>query len=374
MTTTPGSSQSEPRRGPTTDTGAPPTTPQQTQPADRPVLAFRDVPDGRDLLTARRRPIAARGWRKLAAKITGGRWNPEPSAKQELDAQLIASIRSPLGGVHKVAFVSAKGGVGKSTMTVAVGSTIARLRGDRVIAVDVDADLGDLSARFSEGGGPQANVEQLASLQNIERYSDVREHTVVNGDRLELLGAQNDPHSTYRFGPEDYLATINILEKHCNVILLDCGTSINGPLFSELVAGITGLVVVASQDVRGVEGALATLDWLHAHGFDQLLEHTIVALNALQKGKPFIDRETVENQFKKRVPEVFRVPYDPHLATGLAVDFTALKRKTREALLALASGVAAHYPPSQRPPRRDEWDTWIDSIRRDKGGQASPGS
>ncbi|MGH3530414.1 MAG: AAA family ATPase [Mycobacterium sp.] len=331
------------------------------------------MPDGRDLLTARRRPVAAQGWRKLVTKITAGRVNPEPSAKQEDDAAIVDSIRTSMGGVHKVAFVSAKGGVGKSTMTVVVGNTIARLRGDRVIAVDVDADLGDLSARFSERGGPQANVEQLSSLQNIDRYSNVREHTVVNNDRLELLGAQNDPHSTYRFGPEDYAATMRVLEMHCNVILLDCGTSINGPLFSKIVSGVTGLVVVASQDVRGVEGALATLDWLHAHGFDPLLEHTIVALNAIQKGKPFIDRETVENQFKKRVPEVFRVPYDPHLATGLAVDFSALKRRTREAVLALAAGVAAHYPPSQLPQRRgDDWDTWIDTIRHDEGGHARP--
>jgi MinD-like ATPase involved in chromosome partitioning or flagellar assembly len=347
MTTTPDSSQPEPQQR-------------------RPARTFRDVPDGRDLLTARRRPVAGQGWRRLVAKITAGRVNPGPSAKQEDDAQIIDSIRASMGGVHKVAFVSSKGGVGKSTMTVAVGNTIARLRGDRVIAVDVDADLGDLSARFSERGGPQANVEQLAALQNIERYSHVREHTVVNDDRLELLGAQNDPHSTYRFGPDDYAATMKILERHCNVILLDCGTSINGPLFSKIVTDVTSLVVVASQDVRGVEGALATLDWLHAHGFDPLLEHTVVALNAIQKGKPFIDRETVENQFMKRVPEVFTVPYDPHLATGLEVDFTSLKRRTREAVLALAGGVAAHYPPSQVPQRReDEWDNWLDTIRQE---------
>jgi MinD-like ATPase involved in chromosome partitioning or flagellar assembly len=369
MTTTPDSSQSEPQQDPAADSGAPPTRPHENQLSDRPPHVFRDVPDGRDLLSARRRPAAGHGWRKLVAKITAGQVNPAPSAKQRHDAQIIDNIRKSLVGVHKVAFVSAKGGVGKSTMTVAVGNTIARLRGDRVIAVDVDADLGDLSARFSERGGPQANVEQLASLQNIERYSNVRVHTVVNSDRLELLGAQNDPHSTYRFGPEDFAATMRILEIHCNVILLDCGTSINSPLFSKIVTDVTGLVVVASQDVRGVEGALTTLDWLHAHGFDRLLEHTVVALNAIQKGKPFIDHEAVENQFKKRVPEVFRVPYDPHLATGLAVDFTALKRRTRAAVLALAGGVAEHYPTSQvGRHREDDWETWIDTIRRHPGG------
>jgi MinD-like ATPase involved in chromosome partitioning or flagellar assembly len=159
---------------------------------------------------------------------------------------------------------------------------------------------------------------------------------------------------------------MNILDAHCNVILLDCGTPVNGPLFSKIVTDVTGLVVVASQDVRGVEGALATLDWLHAHGFDRLLQHTVVALNAIQKSRPLIDRKAVENQFRKRVPEVFRVPYDPHLATGLAVDFTALKQQTRDAVLALAGGVAQHYPAGQlRRHHQDELGEWIDTIRRD---------
>lgn len=208
---------------------------------------------------ARRRPPAGDGWRKAVTKMTFGRVNPEPSAKREQTDELIQRICAPLADVHKLAFVSAKGGVGKTTMTVLVGNAVARLRGDRVMAVDVDADLGDLSARFSERGGPQTNIEHFVSSQHTKRYADVRVHTVMNKDRLEMLGAQNDPRSTYKFGPEDYGAAMQILETHCNVILLDCGTPVNGPLFSNILNDVTGLVVVASEDVRGVEGALVTL-------------------------------------------------------------------------------------------------------------------
>ena len=320
--------------------------------------------DGRTFLAVRRLPAAAYGWRKVIANITGGRINPGPSAEQQHAAELIRRIRASLDGVHKVAFVCAKGGVGKSTMAVAVGNVIARVRGDRVIAVDVDPDLGDLSARFSERGGPQANIEQVASLQNIERYSNVRVHTVVNNDRLELLSAQNDPKSTYTLGPEDYAATMKILELHCNVILLDCGTSITDPLFSRIASDVSGLVVVASQDVRGVEGALATLDWLYAHGFDWLLPQTVVALNATRDGQALIDLKVVENEFGKFVPEVFRVPFDPHLAEGVAVDLSTLKPRTRKAVLELAGGVAQHYSTSPvRPYREDDLGAWIDMIR-----------
>ncbi len=320
--------------------------------------------DGRTFLAARRRPTGTHGWRKLIASITGGRINPRPSAEQRHAAELIARIRASLDGVHKVAFVSAKGGVGKSTMTVTVGNVIARARGDRVIAVDVDPDLGDLSARFSERGGPQANIEQVASLQSVERYSTVRLHTVINNDRLELLAAQNDPKSSYALGPEDYAATMKILDVHCNIILLDCGTSITDPLFTTVANDVTGLVVVASQDVRGVEGALATLNWLYAHGFERLLPQTVVALNATRDGHPLIDLKVVENEISKYVSGVFRVPYDQHLAEGLAVEFSALKPRTRKAVLELANGVAQHYPASQtRPYREDDLGAWLDMIR-----------
>jgi MinD-like ATPase involved in chromosome partitioning or flagellar assembly len=322
--------------------------------------------DGRDLLVARRRPAAGGGWRALVNRMTLGRLNPEPSAKSEQTNELIRRICAPLSDVHNVAFVSAKGGVGKTTLTVALGNAIARLRGDRVIAVDVDADLGDLSARFSERGGPRTNIENLVLLENARRYADVRVHTLMNRDRLEMLGAQNDPRSTYRLGPEDYEAATTILENHFNVMFLDCGTSIGAPLFGRICDTVTGLVVVASDDVRGVDGTLATLDWLDAHGHGRLLQHTVVVLNAIRKTKPFVDLEAVENQFRKRVPDFYRIPYDPHLATGLAVEFTSLKRGTRDALMELAGGVAKHYPVirAARPGGEQGLGTWIESIRQ----------
>lgn len=147
--------------------------------------------------------------------------------------------------------------------------------------------------------------------------------------------------------------------------MLDCGTPVNGPLFSNILNDVTGLVVVASEDVRGVEGALVTLDWLGAHGFGRLLQHTVVVLNAIQKTRSLVDCGAAENQFRKRVPDFFRIPYDPHLATGLAVDFSSLKRRTRNAVLDLAGGLAQHYPASRvRPRGEDSWKTWIETMRQ----------
>ena len=294
----------------------------------------------------RRRP-AGKGWRKAVSKMTGGAINPGPSAKQEQAEELIKRIRSSLVGVHKVAFINAKGGVGKTTLAVAVGSAIARERGDRVIAVDVNTDLGDLNARFDEHGGPRANIEALSSLQQAGSYSNVRVYTVQNDDRLEMLGSQNDPRSSYTLNAQDYGATMKILETHYNVVLLDCGTAITSPLFSTIAQDVHSLVVVASQNTRGLNGAWATIRWLHAHGFGRLLPRTVVALNATDRGRPLVDLDDVELKFREHIPEVVKIPYDPHLAEGMGIEFESLKPATRKALMDLAGAVAQHYPARQ---------------------------
>ena len=298
------------------------------------------------VVSSRRRP-AGKGWRKVVSKMTFGLITPGPSAAQVQAEELIRRIRSSLVDVYVVAFVNAKGGVGKTTMTVAAGSAIARERGDRVIAVDVDTDLGNLSSRFHEHGGPRANIEALSSLQNAGSYSSVRIFTVQNDDRLELLAAQNDPRSSYTLNSQDFESAMKILKMHYNVVLLDCGTSITSPLFATIAKQVDSLVVVAPQDAPGLNGAWSTLSWLQAHGFGRLLPRTVVALDATAKGKPMVDLDEVEATFREQISDVIRVPYDAHLAEGGGIDFATLNKRTRKALMNLAGAVAQHYPARQ---------------------------
>lgn len=295
--------------------------------------------------STRRRP-AATGWRRVVSKMTFGAINPGPSAKQEAYDELIQLIKSPLDHTYVVAFVNAKGGVGKTTITVGAGSATAKLRGDRVIAVDVDTDLGNLSSRFHQKGGPTANIEALASLKDPSAYPTVRRFMVQNDADLEMLGSQNDPRVSYTLNSQDFETTMRILRLHYNVVLLDCGTAITSPLFSTIAKQLDALVIVASQDPPGLNGAWATLTWLHSHGFSALLPRTVVAVNAPSKGKPLVDVDESENLFREQVPDVkvIRVPYDVHLAEGGDIEFDALKSRTRKALISLAGAIAEHYP------------------------------
>ena len=246
-----------------------------------------------------------------------------------------------------VAFVNSKGGVGKTTMAVAAANAIARERGDRVIVVDVDTDLGNLSARFHERGGPNANIEALSSLQSAGSYSNVRVFTVQNDDRLEMLSSQNDPRSSYRLNSQDFESAMQILRAHYNVILLDCGTSITSSLFPTIAQQANCLVVVSSNDAPGLNGAWRTLSWLQAHGFSRLLPRTVVAINATSGDKPAVNMKDVEAKFREQVQEVVNVPFDKHLHEGGLISFPMMAKNTRKAVMQLAGSIAQYYPSRQ---------------------------
>jgi MinD-like ATPase involved in chromosome partitioning or flagellar assembly len=293
-----------------------------------------------DELVAARRRTPATGWRKAVSVMTFGLIKPGPSAKQQRDEDLIRRIRASLLDVYVVAFVNSKGGVGKTTMAVAAGNAIARERGDRVIVVDVDTDLGNLSARFDEHGGPKANIEALSALPNAGSYQNVRVFTVQNDDRLEMLSSQNDPRSSYRLNSQDFESAMRILRSHYNVILLDCGTSITSSLFPAIAKQVNCLVVVSSNDAPSLNGAWRTLAWLQAHGFSRLLPRTVVALNANSGDRPAVDMKDVEAKFREQVEEVVSVPYDKHLHEGGFISFPMMAKNTRKAVMGLAGAIA----------------------------------
>lgn len=347
--------------------GWPPAPPQATPPATPPLFAAAlegGEPFGNGGFVAgqgnsadfapNRRLVANRGWRKAVRVMTFGLIKPGPSAQEQHDDEILARIKGELKGIYTVAFVNSKGGVGKTTMAVAAGNAIARERGDRVIVVDVDTDLGNLSARFEKNGGPKANIQELALLQDARSYSNVKTFTVQNIDDLEMLASQNDPRSSYRLNSQDFEKVMDILRLHYNIIILDCGTSITSSLFPTIAKQVDSLVVVSSNDAPGLNGAMRTLAWLQSHSFGRLIPRTVVTLNANSGDTPAVDMKEAEGAFREQIEEVVRVPYDKHLHEGGYVEFLKMGKKTRKAVIELAGSIALFYPTRESRQRPEE--------------------
>ena len=110
------------------------------------------------------------------------------------------------------------------------------------------------------------------------------------------------------------------------------------------------LIVVSSGSIDGARSASATLDWLDAHGHEEMVRNSIAVINAVRPQTGKVDMNKVVDHFSRRCRAVRLVPFDPHLEEGAEIELDRLKRSTREALTELAAVVADGFPGNQRNP------------------------
>lgn len=99
-----------------------------------------------------------------------------PGAAELRDRELIARVKASVAGCRRIAVVSRKGGVGKTTTTLMLGHTFASYRGDRVIALDGIPDAGSLGYRVRRET-TNTIMSLLAHRDEIARYADIRAYT-----------------------------------------------------------------------------------------------------------------------------------------------------------------------------------------------------
>jgi MinD-like ATPase involved in chromosome partitioning or flagellar assembly len=311
-----------------------------------PAMPATDVPVQRhtadtltsDLLLPGKRATPDGGWRRTVYRATGGLIRVGESAASVYRRDLINRVRAPVaGGHHRVAVLSLKGGVGKTTVTVGLGSTLASLRGDRVIAVDGNPDRGTLSDKV--------HLETAATIRDllneramVTRYADVRAYTSQASSRLEILASDRDPGVSVAFSADDYRAVVGVLEHFYSICITDCGTGLLHSAMSGVLRLADQIVLVSSPSVDGARSASATLDWLEAHRCGDLVRNAVVVLSAIRpKSKSTVDLDRLEHHFAARCRAVTRIPYDAHLEEGAEVELELLANDTAEAYLSLAA-------------------------------------
>jgi len=247
-----------------------------------------------------------------------------------------AMSRAFKGGSRYVPVLTRKGGVGKTTTTALLGMALARVRQDRVIAIDANPDRGTLAERFPKATDKTVRdvVSQASSIQSFTAFSD---YISRDRNRLDVLASDTDPHLSEAFNEDDYNVVADIVSKYYSVVLTDCGTGIVHSVMKATLERADGFVIVSGGSFDEARLAAETLTWLESNGYADLVRKSVVLINTATQGTNLVKLSEIENHFKSRVREIVRMPYDPLLAAGSIVDWDRLKPHTRAAARELAA-------------------------------------
>ncbi|MEU9747393.1 SCO5717 family growth-regulating ATPase [Streptomyces niveus] len=268
--------------------------------------------------------------------------------KEEAERQRkLELIRTPVLSCYRIAVISLKGGVGKTTTTTALGSTLATERQDKILAIDANPDAGTLGRRVRRETG--ATIRDLVqAIPYLNSYMDIRRFTSQAPSGLEIIANDVDPAVSTTFNDEDYRRAIDVLGKQYPIILTDSGTGLLYSAMRGVLDLADQLIIISTPSVDGASSASTTLDWLSAHGYADLVQRSITVISGVRETGKMIKVDDIVQHFQTRCRGVVVVPFDEHLAAGAEVDLDMMRPKTREAYFNLSALIAEDFSRAQQ--------------------------
>jgi MinD-like ATPase involved in chromosome partitioning or flagellar assembly len=148
-----------------------------------------------------------------------------------------------------VAVMSPKGGVGKTTTAALLGSLLAFLRRDRVVAVDCNPDWGSLGRRLVSEHSVFID-DLLAGVLAHERPRTVELDAQLGRgpDGLMIAPAPTDPDRAGRLDEDAYRGLFARLGALVGTLILDCGTGLGSPAGRAALGCADQLVLVTDGE------------------------------------------------------------------------------------------------------------------------------
>jgi putative peptide zinc metalloprotease protein len=254
------------------------------------------------------------------------------------EAELERRIRTQPGVTrpNAIALISPKGGVGKTTSTFLVGNLLASHLKLRAIAVDANPDFGTL-ARLTpdDRRSDRSLADVLNDADRINTAAELGAYVSRLPTGLHVLAAPSEARLTATLGPDRYGELVAFLAGFYEVVLLDLGTGVAGPLAHFAINRADQVVLVTTPEWVTSSVVLEALSHLRH-------DRTTVALNKLDPRAS--DVRVIEDHFRaQHLHRAVTIPEDKRLATMLdsaRYTLSALERPTRLAVKRLGLAVA----------------------------------
>lgn len=330
--TAPRPRQEIPEAGPTVMLNGQPYTaeqlgyaPWQPLPGERPP-SHRRVPSG--------------GWRGAVYGLSGKTINLGVSSTERMVERWRRTIDTPVR-THTIATMNVKGGSGKTTTTVALGTIYALHRRDTCIAIDANPDRGNLAQRIGQEHLLTVR-DLLENLQDITGAAALRRFTNQATSRFEVIASDRDPVKARAFTPDEYRVVMQMLRAFRQVILTDTGIDLTNRVVDAVLAETETLVIAAStaQDVATL--AWETLNSVEQRGFEHLVKGAVVSIVKESHGDQ-VPIDELRQAFEDRCRTVVVIPHEKSLVGGGLFDWYGLSPRAKRAYLELAAKVAEDF-------------------------------
>jgi MinD-like ATPase involved in chromosome partitioning or flagellar assembly len=272
-------------------------------------------------------PAHADSWqRRLLTSVRGG------AAKRAAEAG--TQLSQPLPVPRRIAVLGVRGGSGKSTVASLLASAYATHRGDRVLAIDADPDLGSLGLRMGA-----VSPQSLLDLGRVPRsWLTVDEAERCLGRTQSgawILAGERDTATPESVNPNAYLGVLHGISPFFAVTVIDASAGLVTQLNQAVLADAHASVLASPASVDGVVSARRALEWVRDWSAP-LLERMIVAFTAMSEQAAGLDLERAQEAVGEYGVQAVLLPYDRHLAAGSTIEPWRLGESTRAAAVSLA--------------------------------------
>ena len=281
---------------------------------------------------------AEEGWQRTIRTWTGGLISPKPGPQELARRTTLASIRRVYPRPVTVTVAQPAGGSGKTSISVALASTIGNTADHAVLAMDNNETMGTLGVRTRSNGSNLTIIDLLDALEELKnehtRSGDVQYFTRPQGDnRFAVLASDEDPDRMQMLTRETLNELLEVVQRFWNVIVLDTGNNTRAENWLAGIERSDQLVFPVEMNDKSVVSVLRTIEQLQAMSqlsgndhYAALCRHAVLVIS------PGSHRRSVAPERRKELRTMLEqalgeeatflpVPYEPALDTNGLIDW-----------------------------------------------------